>query len=290
MVRRNVVTQALVTLRKKVNQSRDELQRYWREQRGPAARRVLRLRGYAQAVRYHIICFAAEAGFLGIKNDKGDNTQVAQSLKKEGKKSTSSERVFTQIYHRRLWGEVSSASGTGSTLEATALLRAELESLFQELDIRVLVDAPCGDVSWITHVTGGLDYYFGFDIVEPLIVQNLRTCTRTNHFFRTADISRDVLPRADAILCRDGLVHLPSQLVIAAVQNFKKSTSTYLIATTFPTIVTNREVRVGGWRPHNLTAAPYNFPPPMRYLRERHEDANDPYNDKSLGVWRLSDL
>ena len=198
-------------------------------------------------------------------------------------------RVFTDIYQRNLWG-AATVSGPGSTREATARIRDELGALFAQLDIRILADAACGDASWITLMTDHLDYYFGFDVVEDLIVQNMRTIQRTNHFFRTADIATDILPRADAILCRDCLGHLPSSLGRAAIDNFRRSGSGYLLATTFPTVRENGEVSVGGWWPLNLTAPPYDLPHPVCYLRERAIDPNDPYNDKSLGVWRLADL
>jgi hypothetical protein len=105
-----------------------------------------------------------------------------------------------------------------------------------------------------------------------------------------ANVTRDLLPKADAILCRDCLVHLPVKDVLAAVELFKQSGSTYLIATTFPKKKENVEPGIAGWWPLNMTLEPYKFPPPIRYLAERDPDPNDTMNDKSLGVWRLADL
>jgi hypothetical protein len=35
---------------------------------------------------------------------------------------------------------------------------------------------------------------------------------------------------------------------------------------------------------------PFNLPEPLITLRERNRNPGDRYNDKSLGVWRISDL
>jgi hypothetical protein len=198
-------------------------------------------------------------------------------------------RVFTDIHDRNLW-RAESVSGAGSTLEATILVRERLQTLFRTLDIRVLCDAACGDANWINHITEELDLYLGFDVVEGLIHKNLARYPRTNQLFRVADLTRDVLPRADAILCRDALVHLPYAAGLAAVENFRKSGSTYLIATWFPVVAVNEDPGLGGWWPLNLNASPYNFPPPIHNLREREPNPDDPFNSKSLGVWRLADF
>jgi hypothetical protein len=241
-----------------------------------------------EAVRVHRASMVTEALSPVGNGSKVDVPQVG-AVEMRRQRSSDARHVFSAIHDGNLW-QAASVSGPGSTLDATAIIRDELASLFRDLNIRVLSDAPCGDASWITLITGGLDYYFGFDIVEGLIIKNLASHDRMNHFFRVGDVSSDVLPKSDAILCRDCLGHLPSQMGIAAINNFKKSNSTYLIATSFPTVTDYVEQHIGGWWPLNLTIAPYNLPPPMCYLREREVDPNDPYNDKSLGVWRLSDL
>jgi hypothetical protein len=197
-------------------------------------------------------------------------------------------RVFSNIYNTGAWmGEV--PSGPGSTLKATALLRPQLERVFRELAITSLVDAPCGDGTWIAEITGSLDRYQGFDVVSELIEgNNARQLPR--HSFGLADIIEDKLPRADAILCRDCLVHLPLDAAVKAIERFKASGSTYLIATTFTEHVQNIEAQMGGWRPLNLTLPPFNLPPPIRLINERLPNLDDKYNDKALGVWRLADV
>jgi hypothetical protein len=52
----------------------------------------------------------------------------------------------------------------------------------------------------------------------------------------------------------------------------------------------NAEIRTGGWRPLNLQAAPFGFPPPEWSIDERCEADEGRYRDKRLGVWRLAAL
>ena len=199
---------------------------------------------------------------------------------------TDTEDVFTKIFDEHTWkGQV--RSGPGSTLAVTELAREGLLTVFSELGITSLCDAPCGDGTWIFEITDGLDHYYGADIVKELIELNQQRGLPDNHTFFHRDITKDELPKADAILCRDCLVHLSLELAVSALQNFVASGAKYLITTSFPSVQTNINARVGSWRPINLQLAPFNFPEPVRFIRERAPNPEDKYNDKSLGVWDM---
>ncbi len=205
------------------------------------------------------------------------------------REDTEMAAVFTRIFHGRAWGgEV--PSGPGSSLQRTQILRPRLEALFRDLAITSLVDAPCGDGTWIFEITKGLARYDGFDIVDELIDGNRRIALPASHRFHCADITRANLPRADAILCRDALVHLPNDLAAVTIANLRRSGSGYLIATTFPGWGENVDIDLGDWRPLDLEAPPFNFPAPLSLILERAPDPNDIYNRKALGVWRLDQL
>ncbi|KFB10323.1 class I SAM-dependent methyltransferase [Nitratireductor basaltis] len=197
--------------------------------------------------------------------------------------------VFKQIHDSSAW-QSSSKSGPGSTLSATARLRAELPNLFYTLGIRTLVDVPCGTAEWITTITNDLDWYHGSDIVPDLVEAAKARVKRNNHTFSVLDIVSDVPPQADAIFCRDCLVHLPFEAGLKAIENFKASGSTYLLTTTFTHLEENKDTTIGPWRPLNLQIKPFDFPPPERIVFDRPTTPNDPYADKAIGVWRLADL
>jgi hypothetical protein len=201
------------------------------------------------------------------------------------------EGVFTEIFHTHGWpGE--SVSGHGSELARTVTIRAELPKLLRTYNIRSLVDAPCGDFHWMQHVDLGDCRYFGVDIVKDLIEQNEQRYGSSTRSFVHADITRDTLPRADLILCRDCFIHLPFEMAIAAVRNFKRSGATYLLTTTFPTKRRHWDTPVGGLHWINMELEPFNFPPPLlTILEEReHHAAGPTYSDRSLGLWRLADI
>lgn len=192
---------------------------------------------------------------------------------------------FTEIWRTNAWGSAETRSGSGSTLSQTETLRQRLQEAFGQLGIRTLVDAGCGELNWMSKISEPLQLYLGFEIVEEIVAELRRKfAPRKTHFFNNADVSRDVLPAADAILCRDVLTHLSHPLVADALANLKKSGARYLIATTFAR-GKNDPIRVGGWQPIDLCAAPFNLPPPQQLISE-----GLPGSSKSLGVWVLEGL
>ena len=198
---------------------------------------------------------------------------------------------FRRIHDTNLWGAPASTSGLGSELDATAVLRAELPRLFKELGVTSLLDAPCGDAGWISKADLGVRYV-GIDIV-PDLIQGLQARAGAGDItgeYRLADITVDALPRCDAILCRDCLVHLSFANIARAVANFRTSGATWLIATTFPEWRGNADCEDGDWRALNFERPPFDWGQPMELLNENCTEAGGGWRDKSLGVWRLAAL
>lgn len=202
------------------------------------------------------------------------------------------EKVFRHIHRTNLWGDPESRSGPGSTLVATEAIRRTLPGLFRRHGIRRLLDVPCGEYGWVDHVVDGLDEYLGGDLVPEIIDLNRhRTAGREDRLrFRVLNLESDSLPDADALLCRDCLVHLPLASVLGVLRRIAASRVPWLITTTFPRHPVNREILLGDWRPLNLEAPPFRLPPPLELLDEQCGEAGGEYRDKSLGVWRVSSL
>jgi hypothetical protein len=198
---------------------------------------------------------------------------------------------FERIERTNLWGAATSVSGLGSEDPATAAIRHALPALLQRLGARSLLDAPCGDAGWIGRMKLDLDY-IGIDIVPSLIEANSERAARGELAgrFRVADITRDALPAADLILCRDCLVHLSFDNIARAVTNFRASGARFLMVTTFPQWDANRDCEDGDWRALNMEAAPFNWPAPRELINERCEEGGGGWRDKSLGLWRLDEL
>jgi hypothetical protein len=196
---------------------------------------------------------------------------------------------FQRIHNTNLWGAAESASGLGSELDATAVLRTELPRLLERLGATSLLDAPCGDAGWINQAGLGVRYV-GVDIV-PALIESLQARTAAGAIggeCHLADITSDPLPRCDAILCRDALVHLSFANIERAVANFRASGAAWLIATTFPQWQTNRDCEDGAWRALNFERAPFGWGAPVELLNENCMEAGGGWRDKSLGVWRLN--
>ena len=130
-------------------------------------------------------------------------------------------------------------------------------------------------------------FYIGVDIVRVLVERNQSLFANAKRRFPYADITRQMLPRADLILCRDCLVHLSFDDIRLALRNFHRSGATYLPTTNFGPHRINEAIATGDWRPLNFQAEPFNFPPPLRRLVEGCAEMNSAYADKSLSLWRL---
>ena len=199
------------------------------------------------------------------------------------------EQRFQRIHDTNLWGAPASLSGLGSEIDATAALRAELPRLLEKLGVTSLLDAPCGDAGWINRANLGVRYV-GVDIV-PALTERLRARAIAGDIkgeYHLADITRDSLPRCDAILCRDCLVHLSFANIERAMANFRRSGAAWLIATTFPDWQTNADCEDGDWRALNFEQAPFDWGRPVELINENCTEAEGGWRDKSLGVWRLT--
>ena len=201
------------------------------------------------------------------------------------------QQRFERIHNTNLWGAAASVSGLGSEADATATLRAELPGLLRRLGVTSLLDAPCGDAGWINAVDLEVTM-IGVDIVPELIARlSARTKQRgLKGDYHVADITRDALPRCDAILCRDCLVHLSFANIDLAIENFHRSGATWLITTTFPDWQTNADCEDGDWRALNFEHAPFSWGAPAALLNENCTEAGGGWRDKSLGAWRLSEI
>jgi SAM-dependent methyltransferase len=197
---------------------------------------------------------------------------------------------FQRIHDTNLWG-AASTSGLGSEIEATSTLRTELPRLLRRVEVVSLLDAPCGDGGWINSTDLGVKVT-GIDIVPELIARLRERATRGEICgdYHTADITCDVLPSCDAILCRDCLVHLSFANIFRAIENFRRCGAVWLITTTFPDWQNNADCEDGDWRALNFERPPFSWGAPVELLNENCVEAGGGWRDKSLGVWRLSEI
>jgi hypothetical protein len=200
----------------------------------------------------------------------------------------STTAAFRHIYASNHWA-ASARSGGGASFDQAAAVLRQLEALIEQLDVRTLLDVPCGDFAWMQHLRSDVRY-IGGDVLPELVVENERRWSGPRRRFVVIDILKDDLPDAELLLCRDCLVHFSFDDIGAALRNISRSRCRWLLATTFPDCATNEDIVTGDWRPVNLERPPFNLPPPQLLLNEQCTEAGDVFADKSLGLWDVEDL
>ena len=195
------------------------------------------------------------------------------------------KQVFTNIFRKNWWNNSESRSGWGAELKRTVSIRTELPEFVRNQSIRSLLDAPCGDFHWMQHVQWPAGFrYVGADIVPDLIVENRGKYPGIE--FMELDVLCDPLPDVEAWLARDLMIHFPDEAIWSALNQFRRSTVRYLLATTYPNARHNADIKFGQVRHLNLCAPPFGLPPPFTILRED----DDPDTGRIIGAWRRCDI
>ena len=188
----------------------------------------------------------------------------------------SNEQRCTQDYATNAYGCSETPSGQCATLERTAELREHLPKLFQDLELTSLLDAGCGDWTWMSQVPLGSIQYIGADLVDDLLFK-LQEYSSETVSFQKLDIVEDPPVQADMWLCRDILCFYPYADIQCCLERFVESNSRYIAITSIDRVEPNRDSLKGYWRPLNLMLPPFSFPPPehscpdgQQWFRKKH--------------------
>jgi len=200
------------------------------------------------------------------------------------------EDIFNEIAYNNIWLENESASGIGSTLIQTTEIITKLPKVFKDFQIKSIFDVPCGDFNWFQKIDLLNFVYVGGDIVEKIVIRNNRKFKKDNINFIHFNLLETSFNAVDLVFCRDCLVHFSFKDVFKAIAKIKASKSKYLMTTTFPDQEINKDIQTGGWRPLNLEQPPFNFRKPRYLLNEKCTEMSGTFADKSLALWKLSDI
>lgn len=201
-----------------------------------------------------------------------------------GQMSAPSPRAwqFRTIYLLNRWRGTETRSGPGSSMGSTRRLREALPGLMAELGVTSVLDAACGASWWMPDLPG----YVGVDIVaEAIKAVSERFPERT---YAVADICTDTLPKADAVIARDVLAHLPTADVKAALSNIARMSPRYLLATTFVGADNRADTKVGGYHEIDLAVAPFDLGEPLRLILDGYWEDELKYPNKHMGVWQCA--
>jgi len=173
--------------------------------------------------------------------------------------------AFEKIYRDADWGKNTGGignSGTGSTLEATALYRGYLEAFIKSHDIRSVVDAGCGDWEFSQNIDWtGIDYK-GYDIVAKLIDQNTAKFGKPNVHFFVGNMIEDDLPKADLLISKHVLQHLPNaavkQFLDKQLKKYKHVLLTNGVDSAYLSAL-NTDIKPGDYRELDITRPPFDI-------------------------------
>jgi len=177
--------------------------------------------------------------------------------------SSQKQEAFESIYKNADWGTNDGGagnSGLGSRVETTLLYRTFLVQFMKNNEIHSVVDAGCGDWEFSKTIDWkGIDYR-GYDIVAPVIESNKRLYGKPNVQFFHADIVEHDLPKADLLVVKNVLQHLPNADVkkFLAVQVPKFKHVLLMNGVNHTTLTgANDDILPGGFRNLDPTAPPF---------------------------------
>ena len=214
-------------------------------------------------------------------------------------------RFLPEVLQRKKSGEDIALSGPGSTLAFTARIRVHLREWFERFGVRSIVDVGCGDMTWLPSLNLSGVEYRGFDISRVVVRHNnerFQADARFANRFAVLDLRSQIPPRADMVIARDVLFHLPPAVALAALRNINASGARYLVTTTYlhpeavgqpPTAAAASNPNVWGATPEwgegagffhiDLSLFPFELQPPLAAFVE----GIDAGRQRMVGVWAL---
>ena len=92
------------------------------------------------------------------------------------------------------------------------------------------------------------------------------------------------------IFCGDCLPHFFIKLIKASLCSIKLSGSKYSFTSTYLSCKKNEDVNVGAFRPVNFQIQPFNFPEPLKIIKDPCVTEKAILDDKHIGIWKIEDL
>lgn len=133
------------------------------------------------------------------------------------------------------WRSSETPCGTGSEKANSVWALAALRDVWMRYNIETMNDAGAGDLNWL-----GDEALVGSEIPSKLSYRAFDLVPR-HRLVTELDITKEIMPQADLILCRHVLNHLSIEKAMFALSNFKQSGSRYLL-------MTNCDNQAGYWQ------------------------------------------
>lgn len=167
------------------------------------------------------------------------------------------------------------------SLWKNATLYTQLLSVLKELKIKTINDVLSKET--VPALNLEIEHYQGICPSNELADALNREFDSRKYQFNALDVTKDMLPQADLIICDGKLNQLTNAQIRAASVLFKKSGAKYLLATHYPNEKKNHKGKPGEYRLINFELAPFYFPKPLLLIKE-------PDTDYSFALWNIKDL
>lgn len=184
--------------------------------------------------------------------------------------------VWDDIYRDNRWGDPTTPSGPGATVEATRTVARVLPELVTGMRLWRVLDIGCGAMAWMPDLRPAR--YVGVDIVEAMIDRN--RALHPEMTFLHGDARTMRLPRTDLAICRHMMSHLSYRSGAQVLENLRRC-ATWLLASTFDE-GRNTDIEDGRFYRIDLRAAPWSLGKPWMVIEDDYR-----WPDQLLGLWAL---
>lgn len=167
-------------------------------------------------------------------------------------------RVFNRYYQSGAW--IGGGSGSGSTPAVTASYRDFLTDFVKRQNITSVVDLGCGDWQFSQLLDWTGIEYIGID-VSSVVLRNTSQFSKPGIKFLEMNGVTGAVPCADLLIVKDVIQHWSNDDIHRFLANLSKFK--YALVTNGShkgQSTTNLHGAVGGCRPVDLTADPFNVP------------------------------
>jgi hypothetical protein len=134
------------------------------------------------------------------------------------------QEVFAGGWH----GGEGTQCGAGSAGHYADDHLRRIREFLRERNIQSLADVGCGDCNWSRFLFSEVDDYHGYDLHEWESWEGLRS----NHSAITLsdgfDIAKNIIAPAEGIIAVNVFIHLPNEMICAALERFKESEASWL--------------------------------------------------------------
>ena len=165
------------------------------------------------------------------------------------------QAAFTEIYKKDVWGIAKDIEPEPGNVEQYIKL---VQEFMRQNEIRSVVEFGCSVWQHLSRIDWQGIEYDGFDIVKAVVDAATERHGADNIRFHVVGEGTR-LPRADLLICKDVLQHLPNNDIKYYLRLFK-GLYKYLLITddVYPDIALNHDIPHGGYRAVRLDIEPFN--------------------------------